>query len=396
MTRILFRYRKIPQLNLVLLLTLFFTSCGINSIYIRDDVKNLETPKLDRNKIANSIFLLGDAGKPTLDSKEPVFALLEREASYNNENNLIIFLGDNVDPNGLVDEGHPDRKIQEKYLLEEINVIKNSGAKGIFIPGNHDWQQGKEKGLEYLTNQIEFIESMNLTNLRFLPENGCPGPEVFYLNKNIKIIVIDTQWWLQKNKSFKKISERSETFTEEQIINNLRKELNTPDSVKTIVTGHHPFETHGMHGGFFNWKDHLFPLTRLYSWMWLPLPVVGSAFPLLRNSVQDVSSNEYKNMIKKIEAVFNEYPPLVYASGHDHALQVIERKNYLQLVSGKGKTIEGSVVEAGKNTLFAREENGFMRIDFLKDGRVRLTVIEVTENNKQGKEIYSMWIDNNL
>lgn len=389
--------KKISKLNIVSLIGLSFlfqmilTSCGVGSFYIREDVKNLERPKIEKSKIANSVFLLGDAGKPKLESKEPTFALLEKEAAVNKKNNLIVFLGDNVDPNGLVNVDEPERKIQEKYLLEEISVIKNSGAEGVFIPGNHDWQQGKENGFNYLKNQIDFINSANLPNIRFLPENGCPGPAVFYLNEKIKIVVLDTQWWVQKNKKFKTVCEKCENHSEEQIINDLRRELNNSNDVTTIVVGHHPFETHGMHGGFFSWKDHLFPLTRLSRWMWIPLPVVGSAFPLIRNSVQDTPSGVYQNLISKVETVFNEFPPLVYASGHEHAFQVIERKSYLQLVSGSGKSVEKSVVTAGKNTLFASEQSGFMRIDFLKNGRIKLAVIAVDEKSK-GKEIYSMWL----
>ena len=69
----------------------------------------------------------------------------------------------------------------------------------------------------------------------------------------------------------------------------------------------------------------MFPLRVVKSWLWLPLPIIGSIYPLSRQlgiSNQDLSGKKYKAMRRAFEGVFQQYPPFVYASGHDHDLQV--------------------------------------------------------------------------
>ena len=49
-----------------------------------------------------------------------------------------------------------------------------------------------------------------------------------------------------------------------------------------IVVGHHPLETYGPHGGFFDWKSHLFPARDIKGWLWVPVPIFGAAYPYWR------------------------------------------------------------------------------------------------------------------
>jgi len=95
---------------------------------------------------------------------------------------------------------------------------------------------------------------------------------------------------------------------------------------QVIVAAHHPALIGGEHGGFFGWKDHLFPLRNVASWLWLPLPGLGSLYPVspgLGISSQDVTGFRYRRLRRALDTAFRDHPPLVYAAGHEHALQVI-------------------------------------------------------------------------
>ena len=83
-------------------------------------------------------------------------------------------------------------------------------------------------------------------------------------------------------------------------------------------------------------------------------------------------------MREAIGGVFEKAPPLVYAAGHEHNLQVIQRKGaeYL-LVSGTGFYGHTSRTAPTESTLFARVASGFMRLDFSPAGEVRLAVVVV-------------------
>ncbi len=70
--------------------------------------------------------------------------------------------------------------------------------------------------------------------------------------------------------------------------------------------------------------------------------------------------------------------PLAWASGHEHSLQVIETARWGRtLVSGSGYFGHVSAVHPAPGSLYAASRSGFMRIDFLRDGRRRLAVVAV-------------------
>jgi hypothetical protein len=98
-----------------------------------------------------------------------------------------------------------------------------------------------------------------------------------------------------------------------------------------------------------------------------------------------------------IEAERNGARPLVYAAGHDHSLQIFEaeRGPELHLVSGLGTSGNASDVGSSRRTLFAHSnaaQPGFIEIDFLVDGRVRMAVIERTSEKPNGFEVYSRFL----
>ena len=85
--------------------------------------------------------------------------------------------------------------------------------------------------------------------------------------------------------------------------------------------------------------------------------------------------------------------PLVWASGHDHNLQVLAgRTARHRLVSGAGIYGHGSRVVRLSATRFASAAAGYMRLDVLLDGRVRLAVFEV-DGEGHAREAYTRWLD---
>jgi hypothetical protein len=142
--------------------------------------------------------------------------------------------------------------------------------------------------------------------------------------------------------------------------------------------------------------DHIFPLRALSGWLWVPLPVIGSTYPIARRSGlyhQDLSSGDYTRLRDSLQGAFRENPPLVYVSGHEHNLQVMKRaeRHYL-LVSGAGIMGHGDRVATVPSTLFASSNAGFMQLDVLRDGRVRLLVLTAEKNGKSTPR-FSTWLE---
>src|SRR5207244_13343176 len=142
----------------------------------------------------------------------------------------------------------------------------------------------------------------------------------------VRIVVLDSQWWLQGGPKAQDPVSSCPTVSEGEVRDSLHAALATAGGRVTVVVAHHPLSSGGPHGGHFGWQDHIFPLRDLKSWLWVPLPLIGSVYPLAREggiSSQDAPSAAYRRMRAALDSAFAGAPPLVYAAGHDHALQVI-------------------------------------------------------------------------
>jgi hypothetical protein len=163
-----------------------------------------------------------------------------------------------------------------------------------------------------------------------------------------------------------------------------------------FVVGHHPPASGGPHGGYFPLVDHLFPLREFRKWLWLPLPIIGSAYPLARQngiSPQDLSNGAYRHMRDSLETVFRDTPPLAFLAGHEHGLQVLSGGGVRHvLVSGSGSFDHNNAIKKLESTRFAAGKPGFMRVDVLEDGRVRLGVLLVDAGGLAA-EAFAMWLE---
>lgn len=330
-----------------------------------------------------TLFLIGDGGKPRAGGDPVLFALKAQIASVSGRA-ITVFLGDNVYDSGLPPEGASDRAEMERRLRDQMEAAMGS-ERAVFVPGNHDWNRGKEGGWEAIHREEEFIlEHGDGGRIVLSPEGGCPGPRVLELGPELTLIAIDTHWWLHAGE--KPGPEACEPGTEEAVAQKLRASLSSKKGRHAVVVAHHPLLSSGSHGGYFNWQDHLFPLTRAWRGLWLPLPGIGSLYPLVRvlgATPQDLSSAENRRMREALEGAFRGNPPLVFAAGHEHTLEVLRGDAAPNLlVSGAGYYGHTSPTKWRPQTRYQKAASGFMRLDFLRSGEVRLGVLLVDEAGK--------------
>ena len=356
---------------------LTIVGCSHTKPYYHPDIPDSAKHESETGGILRyRLLLLGDGGDPKPD--EPVLKTLGEWAAKDAANTSIVFLGDNMYPDGMTE--HKKHEASDR-LTPQLAVVKTTSAHGLFIPGNHDWASGRAEGYSAVRAQEEFINNALGNESNFLPPGGSSGPVALDLPKTnpaVRLIVLDTQWWLHQHEK----PEKSPETVIEELVALLDTEL------PVIVVGHHPLESYGSHGGFYDWKAHLFPVRFWKKWVWIPIPIVGSAYPYARwhfyRSDQDMNGARNKNMVAELNRAFatRKLPPegsplLIYASGHEHSLQVLKGAvtDYL-LVSGAAASRKVTEVMSGDNTLFAHQHTGFMAIDFLGDGTVLLRVVE--------------------
>jgi hypothetical protein len=212
------------------------------------------------------------------------------------------------------------------------------------------------------------------------------------IGTRLRLILLDTQWWLHRGAKPRDPDSSCGADSEQEIVDSLRAALTGADGRLVVMAEHHPLRSGGEHGGHFDLKYHLFPLTAIKPWLWIPLPLIGSLYPAARQqgiSSQDIPSRAYQRLIAAFRRAMAAAPPALYAAGHDHNLQVLSgglaRR---ELVSGAGiYGHSGKAVPLG-GTLFARRASGFARLDVPKAGRARLAVLEVDAEGGS-REVFS-------
>ena len=316
------------------------------------------------------IILIGGAGQ-TDSGRMPVLHAARNLIPFTKKT-TILFLGDNLYTKGLAGQSPTDHREAKAILDSQATIARGTDAKIIFIPGDQDWYGGPKYGLENVHMQEEYLDDLNYKNVQFLPSDGCPGPFEYAINDNIMIVLFDSQWFLQKGEKPGMKSDCS-TKTEEQFYKELRSVLWENQNKLVILAFHHPLKSYGIHGGYFTLKQHIFPFTDLKSTLWIPLPVIGSVYPIARGvfgSPQDLKYPVYAKMITNIEKIIHPYPNVVLVSGHEQSLQLIKDQEHFQIISGAGS--KTNRISKNKNLLYKSEDLGFVTLDISKNKHVQV------------------------
>lgn len=351
-------------------------------------------PAAARGDVETTLFFIGDAGAPAAPpDSEPVLVALRR-AVAGAPHPFVVFLGDNVYPRGVPDSSSPQRPEAERRLRAQLEVLRATGVRGVFVPGNHDWAKMGREGWEAVRRQERFIAASSEQAV-LLPGAGCPGPAVVDIGATVRLVALDTQWWLQDGPKPEDPGSPCAADSQRGFVDSLRSALTTATSRDVVVVAHHPLATGGPHGGHFGWQEHVFPLRDLKGWLWIPLPLLGSVYPIARESgisSQDTPSGAYRRMVAAFDSAFVGSRPLIYAAGHDHALQVIGGTSArYELVSGAGIFGHVDRVTSLDSTRFARSASGFMRVEFLRDHRARLAV-SMVDRSSVATEGFALWL----
>ena len=293
--------------------------------------------KAQEDTINQRIILIGDAGQLT-NGKHPVVDAV-RNLIKLDKKTTVLYLGDNLYKNGLPND-ESSRYIASRAVLDsQLSIADGTPAKVYMIPGNHDWENGSSGGYDAILRQQLYVDFIGKKNVKYYPEDGCPGPVEVNLGNDVVMILFDSQWWLhpydkpgiESDCSFK---------SKDQLVSQIA-DLAARNSKKLIIIAcHHPFKSNGVHGGLFTLKQHIFPFTDIIHSAYIPLPVLGSIYPIVRSvfgTPQDLKHPNYVEMVDRIStAVKAVAPNVIFVSGHEHNLQHIKDSSYNYIISGSG------------------------------------------------------------
>ena len=323
------------------------------------------------DSVESVIFWIGDVGKAVW-GKSPIVhklaadvdnwaRLLPRDSAV-----AVVYLGDNVYPGGLRDAGRPEFWEDSTHLEAQVNVMlaPNTRARdafAVFIPGNHDWgHKFGPEGEVRLGNMEQFLlrRQAQGVNVSLEPRSGAPGPAVIDVGRHSRIIIIDTAWWLLSPNDAEK----------ELLMDRVLQAMSSAGSRAVMIATHHPYKSASSHGG-------LNPFWETLGIKWL-LSKSGAA-------LQDLNSLPYRDFLNRIQTIWERTgPPLLFAGGHDHVLQVIRGTERLDpahmIVSGAGSKL--STVGHINGMVYRGREPGYMRMVIRKNGKIDLFVVSADES----------------
>ena len=318
-------------------------------------------PETPAAEVAAVLFLVGDAGDARFESAPLVQKLradVERwsGALAADSSVTVVFLGDNIYPSGLHDRSHQAYPADSARLHAQVRVVDGAAARArsaraLFVPGNHDWgNAGGPRGRARLANQERALASFARTgpSVAMVPAGGESGPTVVDLTDEVRLLALDTSWWLSNESADERAG----------VLARVRSALDDAGDRTVIVVAHHPYVTAGPHNGrLATGFDIVSPLRR-----------AGAV-------VEDINSGRYRELRRGLQEVFARAgEPLLFAAGHDHSLQLHAGSSTgdptWTLVSGAGSKRTG--VAEMEGLLWASLRPGYIRLVFRHDGAVDL------------------------
>ena len=374
--------------------------------------------------VSHRVILFGDGGASDVDPSNParlidptLVALAQRAAEIPDRTTVAV-LGDTVYPKGVPPAGEKHaaaRKKADDALTAQLAAITSAGARAVLVAGNHDWKYGLE-GVGRQADMARQYPTGARADVRFAPKPGLPGPTIIDISPGVRLIALDTEWWIRG---------LQETGDDERIRAEIAAAVGGAGGRRCLVIAHHPIVSHGPHGGVYDMRTRFgtpvpapivgglvgaaiggaLSLAKGEFWP-LPFALCGGALAVympthasysvlhgIASRGQDIHTPPYQRMLATFRAAFAESKPFVYASGHEHILEALDggdMADYL-LVSGAGS--KKSPFRHGAGTLYGTYGEGFMLLDFLRDGSVELRVITTDSAPEAGSAAFSMLLD---
>ncbi len=338
---------------------------------------------------AHHVLLLGDTGVPRRDPLEPTLRLLQRQMLAAGGNATAVFLGDNVYPRGIPAPDAPGAEEATLRLTTQLDALRGLPGRALFVPGNHDWNEGEPDGEQFVARQEAMVVGA-LGDHAYPVPAGQPGPTAVRLAPGLTLIALDTAWFLYEPGDERPGRDEAEAAFARALADTLAAYAGD----RLVVVGHHPLYSNGQHSGRYPFRSHVFPLIELRPWAFVPLPVLGTlAFAYVERyglTAQDLGHWRYRALRHTLVSAFAPYDGLIYAAGHEHNLQYfpVQSAEAAQhaIVSGAGAGAKTEELVAGHGLAYGYASEGLAHLRFYTDGSVFLDFV-IPKNGGNDSEV---------
>lgn len=323
----------------------------------------------DPSEVESVIFLVGDAGEAT-SATHPILTRLREDIEWwsgqlpADSSVIVLYLGDIVYPVGMNPPGSETYPSDSTVVMDQVLILggpqaRARGARGYFLAGNHDWGLAEEfegaSRLATLSNFLVLAREHTGANVVLEPAAGTGGPTVVDVGRHMRLLLLDTAWWLLSGLD-------TEGLVHDGVLKGIEEAMLTAGEREVFVAAHHPFRSGGPHGG------------QVDFWQ-----TFGVRYILARSGalLQDVTSSPYRELENGLRDIFARVePPLGFLGGHEHSLQVIHAvmptDPTYSVVSGSASKLSHVGETDGKQ--FGLSAPGYMRLVTMQDGSISLYV----------------------
>lgn len=243
----------------------------------------------------------------------------------------------------------------KNILSKQIKIIEDFNGDIIITPGNNEWKIDGPKGVEKIDKIVEKNETA-----KFYPNNGNPLKKVS-VSAAIDLIIVDSQWYLEKWDKYPNINENNVINNRDLFYFEFLSLLKRSEGKTKIIVIHHPIITNTSEG---------------------LLHKTGGI------SSQDFHNSQYQDLRNIITTIARQVDDVIFVSGHDNNMQLIDYYGIPQIISGSANSSEKARTKNKGD--FAASKNGYARLDIDKDGTATVNFYEV--KNESSKLLFSKTI----
>lgn len=299
-------------------------------------------------EISKTLFVTANTGMAT--DNEVLKAVTA--ASQNEESATLLLLG-NVTPKGFSSNGY-NPEVQKFLRQNLLDPLRDFNGKVVVTPGTNEWGKGGPRAIEDLESFLQ--ES---ADFEFWPNDGCPL-EREDLSEDVVLISVDSQWFLQDWDDHLEMNSECDLDTREKFFTEFKDDLGDSQGKTVIVAIHHPVMT-ATRSPFFR-------------------RIAGT-------NVQDLTSKKYKELSGRLETLASLHDDVIFVSGNDRNLQLLQNDRNPQIISGAAGSTEAA--KGKKDKEFASDEKGYAKIIVFEDGssKVEFYSVESTASNLLFSEV---------
>lgn len=309
----------------------------------------------------HTIFLLGNVAD--IADMGPYIDQLDALLSDRSHKSTFVLNGDVLRRDANFGEGTLalDQLLTKLISFENLEVV--------LVPGDRDWKDGEEQGLENVLLLEEFINSKSYPRVYFPVRKGCPGPELWQVRPDLNLLLLNTQWHNHLHDKPRAESAECGTATEAGVIEEIEDLVEDQTVGNLMIVGHHPVFSNGKYGGRYPW----------YEWL-LPVPGIAQFITSYKQNVggkYETGNAKFKHFRDHLRSVLADQFSLVYASGHEKNIEIV--RDFENVMINSGAPIKGGHVRTIKETIRASKNPGLVAVTYHATGLVESTVYQLED-----------------